>query len=131
MPALALRCRICETEVPATAVGSCTRCFGPLDPVYDRDAPFPGALLQMIDADVRPYAHTTRPAGRAYEFHWHGLMGYNRSGIRLVGAHPRHERLLYNLGCNGVGFLPSVFGGHRLARLLAGERLAPSLFDPR
>ena len=36
MPALALRCRICETEVPTTAVGTCTRCFGPLDPVYDR-----------------------------------------------------------------------------------------------
>jgi len=37
VPAVALRCRICETEVPATAVGTCTRCFGPLDPVYDRD----------------------------------------------------------------------------------------------
>src|SRR5437588_7561351 len=36
VPALALRCRICETEVPTTAVGTCARCFGPLDPVYDR-----------------------------------------------------------------------------------------------
>ncbi|MGH3003385.1 MAG: threonine synthase [Gaiellaceae bacterium] len=30
-----LRCRICETEVPATATGSCLRCFGPLEAVYD------------------------------------------------------------------------------------------------
>ena len=30
-----LRCRICEAEYPAVASGSCVRCFGPLEPVYD------------------------------------------------------------------------------------------------
>ena len=37
MPATALHCRICETEYALEAVGSCSRCFGPLDPVYDWD----------------------------------------------------------------------------------------------
>ena len=37
MPAQALRCRICETQVALDPVGVCGRCFGPLDPVYDRD----------------------------------------------------------------------------------------------
>ena len=101
------------------------------EPVYDPDAPFPGALLCAMDEQVRPFAQPARPAGRPYDFHWHGLMGYNDSGIRVVGAHPRHRRLLYNLGCNGVGFLPSVCGGHRVGRLLAGEQLPPSIFDPR
>jgi glycine/D-amino acid oxidase-like deaminating enzyme len=101
------------------------------EPAYDPDAPFPGALLTEMDSDVRPFASGTRPPGRTYDFHWHGLMGYNDSGIRVVGAHPRHPRLLYNLGCNGVGFLPSIFGGHRLSRALAGESLPPSIFDPR
>jgi threonine synthase len=32
-----LRCRICETDHPAGASGVCTRCFGPLEPVYDWD----------------------------------------------------------------------------------------------
>jgi glycine/D-amino acid oxidase-like deaminating enzyme len=58
-------------------------------------------------------------------------MGYNDSGIRVVGSHPGHPRLHYNLGCNGVGFLPSIFGGHRVSRLLAGESFAPSIFNPR
>jgi glycine/D-amino acid oxidase-like deaminating enzyme len=49
----------------------------------------------------------------------------------VIGPHPRHPRLLYNLGCNGVGFLPSIHGGHRLARMLAGDRPVPSVFDPR
>ena len=37
---------------------------------------------------------------------------------------------MYNLGCNGVGFLQAIFGGHRIARLIAGEQLPPSIFDP-
>ena len=34
MPAIALRCRVCETQVPLDPVGVCAQCFGPLDPVY-------------------------------------------------------------------------------------------------
>ena len=58
-------------------------------------------------------------------------MGYNESLVRVIGAHPRQPRLLYNLGCNGVGFLASVHGGQRLARILAGDRPPASIFDPR
>ena len=36
MPATTLRCRNCETEHALEAVGICPRCWGPLDPVYDR-----------------------------------------------------------------------------------------------
>jgi threonine synthase len=38
VPATTLRCRNCETERPLELVGTCPRCFGPLDPVYDLDA---------------------------------------------------------------------------------------------
>ena len=37
MPAISLSCRVCATEHPLEANGSCSRCFGPLDPVYDWD----------------------------------------------------------------------------------------------
>ena len=37
MPATALRCRVCETQYPLDPLGVCSRCFGPLDPVYDRE----------------------------------------------------------------------------------------------
>jgi len=101
------------------------------EPIYHRDAGFPGGLLRALDDEARPFAQPARAPGQPYDFHWHGLMGYNDGGIRVVGAHPRHRRLLYNLGCNGVGFLPSIYGGHRLARLLAGDPLSTSVFDPR
>src|SRR5436309_4189953 len=32
-----LRCRVCESEYPALANGICSKCFGPLEPVYDWD----------------------------------------------------------------------------------------------
>ena len=37
MPATALRCRNCETDHALEAVGICSRCWGPLDPIYDRE----------------------------------------------------------------------------------------------
>jgi len=103
----------------------------PIEPPWDAAMPFPGDLLTTMDAEVRPFAQPRRPAGAPYDFAWHGLMGYMPGRIRLIGAHPRHPALLYNLGCNGVGFLPSIHGGRQIARLLAGETLPPSIFDPR
>ena len=98
---------------------------------YDPEGPFPARVLGIMDEEVRPFALPSRPPGLPYEFHWHGLMGYSPGMVRVIGAHPRHPALLYNLGCNGIGFLPSVCAGERVARLLGGERFAPSIFDPR
>lgn len=66
-----------------------------------------------------------------YSFSWHGLMGYTPNGVRRVGPEPCNPVLLYNLGCNGVGILPSIFGGKRISRFLKGEAVEPSIFDPR
>jgi hypothetical protein len=63
-------------------------------------------------------------------FCWHGLMGYTPNRIRRVGSEPVNPILLYNLGCNGVGILPSVFGASRIARILNAEHIEPSIFDP-
>jgi glycine/D-amino acid oxidase-like deaminating enzyme len=103
----------------------------PIDRPWVREEVFPGTVLAYMDEHVRPFAQPSRPAGRAYDFQWHGLMGYMDGRVRVIGAHPGRPALLYNLGCNGVGFLPSIHGGRQIARILAGERLPPSIFDPR
>ena len=46
MSATALRCRNCETDHALEAVGVCARCWGPLDPVYDR-----GELARTVSRD--------------------------------------------------------------------------------
>lgn len=66
-----------------------------------------------------------------YSFCWHGLMGYTPNGIRRIGPEPCNPVLLYNLGCNGVGILPSIYGGKRISQFLKGEKLEQSIFDPR
>ena len=98
---------------------------------WHADLPFPGQMLATMDESIRPFAQPARPPNRPYDFQWHGLMGYMNGGVRVVGAHLIHPALLYNLGCNGVGFLPSIFGGQRIARVVAGDHLPPSIFDPR
>lgn len=96
---------------------------------YRAHDPVPDAVLQQIDGFLRPLQGRGREP-LAYDFHWHGLMAYTPTQVRLIGPEPRNPVLLYNLGCNGVGLLPSIHGGHRIARLLAGDALPPSLFDP-
>lgn len=64
-------------------------------------------------------------------FKWHGLMGYTKSGIRIVGQDKKFLDLYYNLGCNGIGFLPSIAGAKRITQLILGKKFEPSIFDPK
>lgn len=98
---------------------------------YQRDKPYmPNAHRELKKflqrsyrkASVRDLQHT---------FHWHGLMGYTKNGLRCIGPEPCNPILLYNLGCNGVGILPSIFGGKRIAQMIAGKKVPKSIFDPQ
>jgi len=110
---------------------------GPDTPLENTDAyvhenhPYPQEAEKAIDDFLHStYIHApTDPI--PYSHFWHGLMGYTPNGVRCVGAEPRNPILLYNLGCNGVGILPSIFGGERIAKILDGEVLPTSIFDPR
>ncbi len=62
---------------------------------------------------------------------WDGRMGYTSSGVRLAGPDPVNPNIYYNLGCNGIGILHSVYGARRIAAAMAGKRMADSVFDPR
>lgn len=96
---------------------------------YSTAHPYPKEAKAMINAFVtKTYRHTARKL--SYSHLWHGLMGYTPNGIRCVGAEPCNPVLLYNLGCNGVGILPSIYGSFRISQILKGESLAPSIFDP-
>ena len=71
MPALSLCCRVCATEHPLVATGTCTSCFGPLDPTYDWDAlraRVSRASIEAGPASIWRYADllpVAAPRGRA------------------------------------------------------------------
>jgi glycine/D-amino acid oxidase-like deaminating enzyme len=97
--------------------------------LYAFEDDFPDDAEEQIDDFVRKVYNIDPNKKIDYIFTWHGLMGYTKNGVRLVGVEPKNPVLLYNLGCNGVGILPSIYGGRKVAALISGASLPPSIFD--
>ncbi|HEY1037501.1 MAG TPA: FAD-binding oxidoreductase [Candidatus Paceibacterota bacterium] len=91
-------------------------------------------VAESVD-QIENFIHKTYkhgPKGKVdFEFKWHGLMGYTPTNMRVIGEEPKNGVLMYNLGCNGIGILTSIYGGKRISQMLKGEALGPSLFDPK
>ncbi len=96
---------------------------------YNFEAGFPDDAEMKLDEFIHKVYDLGSNKKIEYVFTWHGLMGYTRNGVRLIGPEPQNPVLLYNLGCNGVGILPSIHGGRVISRYLAGEKVGRSLFD--
>lgn len=98
---------------------------------YLCDYDYPDKFQRDIDDFIKKEYYFGPREKIDYQFTWHGLMGYTPNRIRLIGEEPKNKVLLYNLGCNGIGIIPSIFGGRRIAKIIGGEKLQPSLFDPQ
>lgn len=97
--------------------------------IYDPHCAPPADIAEELETVIRTSYRDLAPAATR-TFLWQGLMGYTPNYIRRIGFEPKNKVLLYNLGCNGVGMLPSIYGGKRIAQLLNGATLPPSIFDP-
>lgn len=96
---------------------------------YSHQHEYSDEIINSIDEFVKNYRTHDRETKIDYIFTWHGLMGYTKNGIRLIGSEPKNPVLLYNLGCNGTGILPSVYGGKRISDIVSGEEVERSIFD--
>ncbi len=96
---------------------------------YSYEDEYPDEMGEKIDLFVKKTYDVDPNKKIDYIFTWHGLMGYTTSGIRLIGPEPQNPVLLYNLGCNGIGILPSIYGGRKISRHLSGEDVEQSIFD--
>jgi len=97
---------------------------------YSHDLLYPDSAQETIDTFIKSVYETDPNKKIDYQFTWHGLMGYTPNLIRRVGFEPKNNVLMYNLGCNGIGILPSIFGGKRIADLLNGATES-TIFDPQ
>ncbi len=97
---------------------------------YLADHDYPEKIQADLDAFIKKVYDIDPNKKIDYQFTWHGLMGYTPNRVRLIGEEPKNRVLLYNLGCNGIGIIPSIFGGRKIARIIAGERQQESIFDP-
>ncbi len=109
---------------------------GPTVPLYEENAykdsnEYPESVVEELDTFLETtykYAHGRSPQ---YKFTWHGLMGYTKNYVRMIGPDPTHSQVLYNLGCNGVGILPSLCGAKKISDHVLGKEIPPSMFDVR
>lgn len=97
---------------------------------YSHKEPFPKYANMEFDKFINSTYSQEKVQMLKPAFSWHGLMGYTRSRIRLIGFEPKNRNLLYNLGCNGVGILPSIFGAYRISQLLQNKKVKKMIFDP-
>lgn len=98
--------------------------------IYKPDSIYPEKIRKQIDFFIKWTRINEFRKEYEHVFLWHGLMGYTRNGIRLIGPDKYNPILMYNLGCNGVGILPSIYGGKKIAQFLNNQIYKKSIFDP-
>ena len=160
MPAVSLCCRICATEHPLEATGTCSRCFGPLDPTYDWDALRTRVSRASIEAgpqsiwryaDLLPVAAPEEarlapgmtplvPAPRLAE-----ELGIGELWLKLDTANPTHsfkdrvvavaarkaqELGLDTLSCSSTGNLAGAVAARAAAEGMEAAVFVPSDLEP-
>ncbi len=160
MPATALRCRVCETRYPLDPIGVCSRCFGPLDPVYDRDAQRRIVSRERIEAGPRSiwrYADllpVPPPAEQVLAPGWTPLvraprlartLGIGELWLKLDTANPTHsfkdrpvavaaakaqEHGATTLACSSTGNLANAVAARAAAEGIDAAILCPADLEP-
>jgi threonine synthase len=160
MPAVSLCCRVCATGHPLEATGTCSRCFGPLDPTYDWEALRAGVSRASIEAgpasiwryaDLLPVAAPPDarlapgmtplvPAPRLAE-----ELGIGELWLKLDTANPTHsfkdrvvavaarkaqELGLDTLSCSSTGNLAGAVAARAAAEGLDAVVFVPSDLEP-
>lgn len=97
------------------------------EPYFD-DKPLQGDMVRSLAKFVNDLEIDEIPNDE-FEYTWSGVMGYTPNMLRMIGPDPVHSNLYYNLGCNGVGLVPSILGAQRIAAHLANKPQKPSIFD--
>ena len=160
MPATALRCRICERQYPLDPIGVCSACFGPLDPVYDRDEQRRTVTRESLEAGPRSiwrYAPLLPVAPPAEQRLAPGLtplveaprlaaaLGVGELWLKLDTANPTHsfkdrvvavacakaqELGLTTLSCSSTGNLANAVAARAAAEGLEAVVLVPADLEP-
>lgn len=101
----------------------------PSETHYDETNHDPKESYDQIQSFMKKYR--TEEIPEKFPYTWHGLMGYTHTGLRYIGQDPSTPHLWYNLGCNGVGIVWSVYGGWKIGKILSWNTFPPSIFDPQ
>jgi threonine synthase len=160
VPATTLRCRVCETHYPLDPIGVCAKCFGPLDPIYDRAEQQRVVTRERIEAGPRSiwrYADLLPVAAPAEQRLAPGYtplvqaprlahaLGVGELWLKLDTANPTHsfkdrvvavacakalEHGATTLACSSTGNLANAVAARAAAEGLEAAILCPADLEP-
>ncbi|HEX6789402.1 MAG TPA: threonine synthase [Gaiellaceae bacterium] len=160
MPATALRCRVCETHYDLDPIGVCSRCFGPLDPVYDRELQRRTVTRETIEAGPQsiwryaPLLPVAPPEDVRLPVGWTPLVnaprlaaavGVGELRLKLDTANPTHsfkdrvvavacakaiETGATMLACSSTGNLANAVAARAAAEGIDAAVLCPADLEP-
>jgi threonine synthase len=160
VPATALRCRVCETHYDLDPIGVCSRCFGPLDPVYDRDEQRRTVTRETIEAGPQsiwryaPLLPVAPPEDVRLPVGWTPLItvprlaqavGVGELRLKLDTANPTHsfkdrvvavacakalETGATTLACSSTGNLANAVAARAAAEGIEAAVLCPADLEP-
>jgi threonine synthase len=160
MPATALRCRVCETHYDLDPIGVCSRCFGPLDPVYDRELQRRTVTRETIEAGPQsiwryaPLLPVAPPEDVRLPVGWTPLVnvprladavGVGELRLKLDTANPTHsfkdrvvavacakalETGATTLACSSTGNLANAVAARAAAEGIDAAVLCPADLEP-
>jgi threonine synthase len=160
LPAVSLRCRVCETEFPLDGIGSCPRCFGPLDPTYDWEGLARSVSRESIASGpptlwrYAPLLPVAPPAEPRLAPGWTPLvaaprlaaaLGVGELWLKLDTANPTHsfkdrvvavaaakaqELGLQTLACSSTGNLANAVAARAAVEGLEAVVLCPADLEP-
>jgi threonine synthase len=160
VPATSLRCRVCETQYPLDPIGVCARCFGPLDPIYDREEQrrtVSRASIAAGPASIWRYADLLPVAAPAEQRLAPGFtplvqaprlaeaLGLGELWLKLDTANPTHsfkDRVVAvaaakaielgrtTLSCSSTGNLANAVAARAAAEGLEAVVLVPASLEP-
>ncbi|HSP70915.1 MAG TPA: pyridoxal-phosphate dependent enzyme, partial [Gaiellaceae bacterium] len=160
MPATHLRCRICETEYGLDGIGVCRDCFGPLDPVYDRERQRAEVSREAIESGpfslwrYAPLLPVAAPAEQRLAPGWTPLvaaprlaarLGLGELWLKLDTANPTHsfkdrvvavacakaqELGLRTLACSSTGNLANAVAARAAAEGIEAAVFCPADLEP-
>jgi threonine synthase len=159
LSAITLRCRNCESDHALEAVGVCPRCWGPLDPIYDREqlarvthesiAAGPPSIWRYADLlpveapEEQRLAPGFTPLVRAPRLA--ELLGVGELWLKLDTANPTHsfkdrvvavaarkaqELGLTTLSCSSTGNLAGAVAARAAAEGLEAALFVPADLEP-
>jgi threonine synthase len=157
LPATALRCRNCETDHALEAVGVCTRCWGPLDPVYEADRVVTRERIEAGPPSIWRYADLLPVAAPAEQRLPPGFtplvrvdrlaeqVGVRELWLKLDTANPTHsfkdrvvavatakavELGLSTIACSSTGNLAGAVAARAAAEGLEAAIFCPAHLEP-